>query len=92
MSSLSEAVKLVSDLIDDISTRFQVNPVDVVTEIAEHPHYMFFKVTLTPYAVAELSIQMQTNADFQLFCDKNNLNGLIWFNSNGTLTFSMCAK
>ncbi len=33
-----------------------------------------------------------SDSDFKLFCERNDLNGVIFFNRDGTVTFSMAPK
>jgi hypothetical protein len=86
-----EALKIVSNIFHIIGDFFEIENdyFKNITITDDDEHGLVFSVTLSCYVLGSQSF---SSDDFELFCKQHSFNGLVFFNRDGTVTFSMYVK
>lgn len=88
--SVISAANKIADVMEGIQELFSLGcDVDKIKIGLDEIVGMVFTVTVSPASLGESNF---SDTDFRLFCERNDLNGVIFFNKNGSATFSMTPK
>lgn len=88
MSKYLAAAKNLADLILAIEEKFGVVSKEITLNVDETVGLIF----MVDQSVSVLGAKHWCDSDFHIFCKQNDLNGVIFFNQRGTVTFSMTPK
>jgi hypothetical protein len=88
--SVISAANKIADVMEGIQELFSLGcAIDKIKIGLDEIVGMVFTVTVSPASLGESNF---SDTDFRLFCERNDLNGVIFFNKNGSATFSMTPK
>jgi hypothetical protein len=76
-------------LFGEISTHFGVGYNEIKFDIIEDLDEKLNLVITVKEATSSLGERHYSSCDFQTFCEQSNLTGMIFFNKDGCVTFSM---
>jgi len=91
VAELNKANIIIGNLFASIADRFGIEPTNIKVDIdAVNADYSLVFIVNIP--CNELGKDKFSSIDFDLFCKNNNLNGVIFFNTDYTVTFNMTVK
>ena len=89
MSKYIEAANLISDLLCDIMDFFHLKSERDIKLTTVEDEGLVLQVVVVPSQLASHNL---CDTDFSRFCNEKELSGVMFFNADNTLTFSMTPK
>lgn len=88
MSKYLTSSKNLADLLLAIEEKFGIETKEISLNVDETVGLIF----LVEQPASALGNKRWCDSDFHIFCKQNDLNGVIFFNPNSSVTFSMTPK